>query len=148
MFFVIVRKLGLFKSVNIIISIFCFVTMLYNYCGVSVLTPNKAKSDFDGSSYLYELKDDFFYISKDGNLVGKLKTGSDFKFQKNSLPNLNCNAAAIGAAGAIAAGAGATGAAVTAAVVTGHAGKVATAAVVLVGAATPVGWFLGGLALG
>lgn len=80
--------------------------------------------------------------------MGKLKTGRGFEFQKNNIPNLNCNAAAIGAARAVAAGAGVAGTAVTAAVVTGHVGKVAAAAVVVAGAATPVGWFLGGLALG
>ncbi len=143
-----VRKIGLFKSINIFMAVFCFLTMLYNHCSVSVLSPNKAESYFGGSSYLYEINDDFFSISKDGKLVGKLKTGRGFEFQKNNIPNLNCNATAIGAAGAIAAGFGATGTAVTAAAVTGHVGKVAAAAIFVAGAATPVGLFLGGLALG
>lgn len=55
-----VRKIGLFKSVNILMAVLCSATMVYNHCSVSVLSPNKAESYFGGSSYLYEIDDDFF----------------------------------------------------------------------------------------
>ena len=88
LFYVKMRKIGLFKAVNILVAVFCFWTMMYNHCSVSVLSPNKAESYFDGSSYLYEIKDDFFSMSKDGKLVGRLKAGREFEFQKNAYLNL------------------------------------------------------------
>lgn len=151
-----IKKISLFKSVNLFMALFCLGTWACNYCGVNILTQNKAKSDFNGSSYEYQIQDDLFSIFKNDKLVGKLETDRKLEFQKNSLPNLSCNAAVIGAAGTVAAATGGAavaagtvgGAAVTAAGITGAAGAVAGGVAVVAVLAPPVALFVGAFALG
>jgi len=155
-----IKKISLFKSVNVFMAIFCFGAMLYNYCGVNVLTQNKAKSDFNGSSYGYEIQDDLFSISKNGELVGNLQANRKLKFRKSNLPNLTCNAGAIAGAATIAgvtatvAGAGAAvkvgtlaGNAILAGKITGGIAGIVKFTAIGVAAASPAGIFIGAFAL-
>ena len=98
-----IKRFGLFKSVNVFMAVFCTGAMVYNYCGVNVLTQDTAQSDYKGNSYSYKIQDDSFCISKNGQSLGNLKSEKKLEFQKSVLPNLNCNAAATAPAAAIAA---------------------------------------------
>ena len=155
-----VRKIGLFKSVNILMAVFCLSVIAYNYCGVDVLTNCTARSYLNGNLYEYSVQDNLFCISKNDALVGVLKTDRHLELRKSGSINLICNAGAIAAAGTIAgvaattAGAGAAvaagtvgGNAIAAAQVTGAVGTIVKVATIGVAAASPVGIFIGAAVL-
>ncbi len=155
-----IKKIGLFKSVNILMTMFCLGAAAYNYCGVDVLTNCTAHSNFGGNLYEYSVKDDSFCVYKNNALVGSLKTNRRLKFRKSGIINFTCNASAIAAAGTIAgvtataAGAGSAvaigtigGNLIAASQITGAAGSFVGIAAVGVAAASPLGLFLGAATL-
>lgn len=155
-----VKKINLFKLVNIFMTVCCLVTAVYNYCGVDILTNCTARSYLNGDFYEYSVRDNLFAVSKNNVLVGVLEADRHFELRNSGFINFTCNASAIAAAGTIAgvaattAGAGAAvavgtvgGNAVAAAQITGAIGTIVKVATVSVAAASPAGIFIGAAVL-
>jgi hypothetical protein len=138
-----IMKIKFFNVVNISMALFCAGAMLFNHCDVNVLSAKKAVSSLNGESFEYFVSDNKFSVTRNGKLVGCIKTDRNFRF-RNFMPSFQCNGVAVlgkcvVAGGAAAAAGGSFGAAFGAA----GAGAIQT----IVGGAAAVGGALVNVAL-
>ena len=108
-----VKKISMFKAVNGFMALFCAGALYVNYVGVNVISTEKATSSVGNNNFEYQTTESLLSINRNGEKVGVIPTDKSFKFKKNSyIPNLNCNAVAVGvkvvATGTAVAGAGST----------------------------------------
>jgi hypothetical protein len=86
---------NLFKAVNTFMAAFCLAGLASNYCRVKVLSSEKAVSSLNGESFEYSVERNRFSMVRNGKLVGMLPISQNLKF-KRFVPELRCNAIAIG----------------------------------------------------
>lgn len=89
-------KSVLFKTINVFLAIFCVGVLYANHVDVNILSNESATSSLGDNSFEYENKENSFLFMKNGELVGCLPTNKKMHFS-SYIPNLRCNAVAIGA---------------------------------------------------
>lgn len=140
-----IKKISLFKVVNVFMAVFCTGVMYANHVGVNLLSGEEAISLIGNDVFEYQITENTFSVHKNSNLVGTMPTNKKMKF-KSSKPLLQPTAVLIAgkviAAGIAAAATGgsfaaAAGAAMAGAMnaIGGAAAATGAAAVALPGAA-------------
>lgn len=80
------KKLGVFKSVNILMVIVCLVTACFNFVNTKVVTTQKAQSYIGDDVYDFNAEGNTLEFSKNGKLINKVNTNKRIKFMSNILP--------------------------------------------------------------
>ena len=89
-------------------AVFCAGVMCTNYVGVNVLSPIKATSTVNGNVYEYTSENNSFCITKNGELVNRIRANGNVEMKQCNVPFVGCNVAAVVAKGATTVAAGTT----------------------------------------
>lgn len=90
------KKLNLFKTINIIVFFICATSMAANCVNTNILNDQKVISSINNDVFEYQCAENEFSITKNNELVGKIPFDGDVHF-KTSRPFMLCNATVYGA---------------------------------------------------